>query len=116
GASGDPEAVPAARALSMATFNGARALGLDDETGSIEPGKSADFAAVSLDGPESLPVHNVISQLVYAAGRHQVTDVWVAGRRVVRDRRLETLERDEIVKNAALWQTRLSEQAVENRA
>lgn len=116
GASGDPEAVPAVRALSMATLNGARALGLADRIGSIEPGKAADFAAVSLDDPGTLPVHNVISQLVYAAGRHQVSDVWVAGRRVVRDGQVETLDRDEIARQSGLWQARLAEQAVENQA
>lgn len=116
GASGDPEAIPAVRTLTMATLNGARALGLEDRIGSIEPGKSADFAAVSLDGPETLPVHNVISQLVYAAGRHQVSDVWVAGRRIVRDHRIETLDLDEVARNAGRWQTRLSDQALEDQA
>lgn len=116
GTSGDPEAVPAVRALTMATLNGARALGLADRIGSIEPGKAADLTAVSLGDPGTLPVHNVISQLVYAAGRHQVSDVWVAGRRVVRDRQVETLDRDEIARQAGLWQTRLAEQAVESQA
>lgn len=113
GASGNPEALPAARVLSMATLHGARALGLDEVIGSIEPGKSADLAAVSLVAPESIPVYNVISQLVYATGRHQVSDVWVAGRRVVRNRRLETLDRTGVIEVAEQWRRRLSDKARE---
>ncbi len=109
GASGNPEAVPAARALSMATLNGARALGLEDRIGTIEAGKSADLAAVALNRSSTLPVHHVISQLVYAAGRGQVSDVWVAGRRVLRNRKLETLDEHELERTACQWAARLAD-------
>ncbi|QKK02509.1 MAG: TRZ/ATZ family hydrolase [Pseudomonadota bacterium] len=108
GCSGDPEAVPAARALSMATLHGARALGLDADIGSIEKGKAADLVAVSLSGPESQPVHNVISQLVYAASRHQVRSVWVAGRMVVCGGSLTTIDLERLTAQCEHWRQRLN--------
>jgi 5-methylthioadenosine/S-adenosylhomocysteine deaminase len=109
GASGDPEAVPAERALSMATINGARALGQEDEFGSIEAGKAADLAAVDLSAMETAPVHHVVSHLVYAASRNQVSDVWIAGRRVLHDRRLTTLDEARTAEESAHWGRRLFE-------
>jgi 5-methylthioadenosine/S-adenosylhomocysteine deaminase len=112
GHSGDPEAVPAERALSMATFNGARALGLEGRIGSIEVGKDADLVAVDLSALGTSPRHNVISQLVYAVSRHQVTDVWIAGRQVVEAGRVQTLDEARIAADAERWRRRLSETAV----
>ncbi|WP_313919666.1 TRZ/ATZ family hydrolase [Tahibacter sp.] len=79
GVSGDASAFDAPFALRAATLNSARALGWGDRVGSIEPGKAADLAAVRLDALETQPVFNVVSQLIYACGRHQVSDVWIAG-------------------------------------
>ncbi|WP_376690962.1 TRZ/ATZ family hydrolase [Wenzhouxiangella sp. EGI_FJ10409] len=107
GASGDPEAVPAERALSMATINGARALGMEDRIGSIEVGKSADLAAVDLSGLKTAPVHHVVSQLVYAASRDQVSDVWIEGRRVVERGELTTLDTERTAVEAEHWGRRL---------
>lgn len=106
---GDPEALPAARLLSMATIHGARALGLEEEIGSIEPGKAADLVAIDLDAPETQPVHHVISTLVYAASRFQITDVWVAGRPVLTDREPATLDVAEITERARIWRRRLAD-------
>ncbi len=100
---GDAGVLSAARVLRMATLHGAQALGLGGETGSLQPGKSADIVAVDLSPPETQPVYNPLSQLVYAAGRHQVSDVWVAGRRLLADRRLTTLDMDETVRRARDW-------------
>jgi 5-methylthioadenosine/S-adenosylhomocysteine deaminase len=100
---GDASAVPASTALRMATLNGARALGLDQDIGSLEPGKWADITAIRLDGIETQPLFNPISDLVYAASRHQVSDVWVAGRRLLRDRALTTLNADDVTEKAAAW-------------
>ncbi|MDX1626073.1 MAG: TRZ/ATZ family hydrolase [Wenzhouxiangellaceae bacterium] len=109
GVSGDPEAVPAARALSMATLHGARALGLDDRIGSVEPGKRADLAAVRLDALATTPVHNVISQLVYSAHAGMVSDVWVDGRRVKSGGTLTTVDVHEVRAEAETWRRRITE-------
>ena len=105
---GDAAAVPAAAALRMATLDGARALGLAEETGSLVPGKAADLVAVDLGEPETEPVYNPLSELVYSAARSQVTDVWVAGRALMRERRLLTLDLDEIRARAAAWGARIA--------
>ena len=81
----DAQALPAHAALRAATLGGAAALGLETRIGSISPGKSADLAAVRLSGPELIPCYDPVSHLVYAAGRHNVSDVWVAGRHLLRD-------------------------------
>ena len=104
---GDASAIPAHTALRMATLNGAKALGLDAETGSLEPGKWADITAIRLDGIETQPLFNPVSDLVYAASRHQVSDVWVAGRRLLKDRQLTTLDIGEISRKAAAWREKL---------
>jgi 5-methylthioadenosine/S-adenosylhomocysteine deaminase len=103
GVSGDARTLPAHQALHMATLAGARALGVEDETGSLKPGKAADFIALDLQDVCSQPVYNVISHLVYAAGRHQVTDVFVAGRGLMRNRELQTLDEPGVLARAAEW-------------
>ena len=107
GVSGNPEAIPAERALSMATIHGARALGQDDRFGSIEVGKCADLVAVDLSATETVPVHHVISQLVYAVSRRQVSDVWVAGRRLLENGTLTTLDAERVLAQARQWGGRL---------
>jgi len=105
---GDAAAVPARAALRMATINGARALGLDAEIGSIETGKAADLVAVDLAHPDTAPVYDVASQLVYATGRHRVSDVWIGGRPVVHEGRLLTLDRDAVTRRAEQWRARIA--------
>jgi len=104
----DASAVPAHTALRMATLNGAKALGLDGEIGSIVTGKAADLVAIDLGSIELQPIYHPISQIVYAAGRQHVTDVWVAGRRVVHDRALTTLDEAAVRAKTAEWQGRIS--------
>lgn len=108
--SGDASALPAYAVLQMATLNGARALGLAEETGSLVKGKWADMTAVRLDTLETLPLYEPVSQLVYAAGREQVTDVWVAGQHLLKDRRLTTLDGEDIVARARNWQNTIGSQ------
>jgi len=105
--SGDASVIPAKTALRMATLNGARALGLETEIGSLEPGKWADITAIRLDAIETQPLFDPVSDLVYAASRHQVSDVWVGGRRLLRGRQLTTLDIDEIRQKAAEWRQKL---------
>ncbi|KRT55957.1 TRZ/ATZ family hydrolase [endosymbiont of Ridgeia piscesae] len=109
GVAGDAATLPAAQALSMATINGARALGLEQEIGSLEVGKSADLAAVDLNRLNTQPVYHPISQIVYAAGREQVSQVWVAGRQLVHNGCLTTLDSGELISRAASWRERIAE-------
>ncbi len=104
----DASALPAAQALRMATLNGARALGLGDETGSLEKGKAADIVAVRLDDIECQPFYNVISQLVYATGRDKVSDVWVAGRQLLKERELLTLDVPAVLARTRIWRDRIA--------
>lgn len=101
-------AVPAATALRMATLNGAKALGIDDKTGSLKPGKFADVIAIDLDFPETQPVYCPTSQIVYAASRQQVTDVWVAGKRLLKQRNLTTLDFAAVKIRIEEWRQRLT--------
>ncbi|MEW6039557.1 MAG: TRZ/ATZ family hydrolase [Pseudomonadota bacterium] len=103
----DAAALPARQALRMATLNGAAALGLAAETGSLAVGKSADVVAIGLEHIESLPIYNPVSDLVYAAGRQQVTDVWVAGRQLLKKRELLTLDATEIREKTLIWRDKL---------
>ena len=106
--SANARALPAHRALSMATLDGARALRLDHAIGSIEPGKFADLTAVEFAAPDMLPCYDPISHIVYTAGREHVSHVWVAGRMVVQDRMLQSLPKNDLENLAVLWQNRLS--------
>jgi 5-methylthioadenosine/S-adenosylhomocysteine deaminase len=108
GVANDASAFDAAFALQAATLNGARALGLVDRIGSIVPGKQADLTAVRLDALETQPVYHVISQLVYATGRHQVSDVWIAGVRKVENSVLCTMHAGELRAKARMWCERIA--------
>jgi 5-methylthioadenosine/S-adenosylhomocysteine deaminase len=99
----DAAAMPAFTLLRMATINGARALGIDQLTGSIEVGKMADLTAVDLGTIETRPLYDPISQLVYASGRHQVTDVWVAGAQLLQQRCLTTIDEESLLATAERW-------------
>ena len=109
GLANDASALPAAQALRMATLNGAIALGIDDQTGSIEPGKAADLTAVDLGDPETQPVYHPVSQLVYATGRDKVSDVWVAGKQLLRNKALTTMDTEEILSCTREWRNRIAE-------
>jgi 5-methylthioadenosine/S-adenosylhomocysteine deaminase len=108
--SGDAAAVPAETALAMATLNGARALGLGDETGSLKVGKSADMVCVDMAVPACQPVHHPLSQLVYSAQRDQVSDVWVAGQQLYGPAGFTTLDATEVMERAAAWAARMRDE------
>jgi 5-methylthioadenosine/S-adenosylhomocysteine deaminase len=103
----DAAALDAFSALRAATLGGAKAMGLDDRIGSIEVGKQADLVVVDLSALETQPLHHVLSQLVYATGRHQVTDVWIAGKPKLRERLLVGMDLDGILANAKQWRARI---------
>ncbi|BDU17172.1 TRZ/ATZ family hydrolase [Lysobacter auxotrophicus] len=104
----DASAFDAATALHAATLGGARALGFDATIGSIEPGKQADLVCVDLGQIETQPLHHIVSQLIYATGRHQVSDVWIAGRAKLRERMLVDMDAAALVANARQWRERIA--------
>lgn len=108
GASGDPAALPPDRALALATRGGARALGLEEHTGSITPGKWADLACVALSGPMVEPVHDVAATIVHAAGRARISDTWVAGRHLVADGRLTRLDAPALLEEVRAMASRVA--------
>lgn len=103
----DAAALPASDALSMATINGARAMGLADSIGSLEVGKQADLIAVDLSGPETQPLYSPLSQLVYACNGSQVTNSWIAGRQVMANRELVDIDLSALAAKTQAWQQRI---------
>lgn len=108
GVAQDASAVNAATALRMATLSGAKALGIDDITGSLMIGKAADICAIDLSDIETQPLYNATTQIVYSATRNQVSDVWVAGKRCLKNRQLTTLNLADLKSKIAKWQLKLS--------
>ncbi len=108
GVSGDAAAFDAATALRAATLGGARAIGLGDEIGSIEPGKAADLVTLDLSALETRPLYHVVSQLVYASARQQVRDVWIAGRSRLQDGVLADTDLAALRAKADAWGHRIA--------
>lgn len=107
----DASALSATEVLRMATINGAKALGLEKITGSLEIGKTADMIAVDMGVLETRPLYDPVSHLVYCANRNQVTHVWVAGKPLLKERRLTTLDETALLAKAAEWQAKIGENA-----
>ena len=103
-----PEALPALSVLKMATVEGARALGLADEIGSIEAGKRADLILLNLDRVYTTPHPDVVSTIVYAAEPSNVEAVWIDGRAVLRDGRLTTMDERAVIESAQAEAARLA--------
>lgn len=103
----NPTALNAANVLRIATLNGAKAMGLDKEIGSLEIGKAADVIAIDLNDVNTQPVYHPISQLVYAVNSQQVKHVWVAGKQLLKDRKFTTLEENDIISKAKKWQKQI---------
>ena len=106
--SGDAAVINAAQTIEMMTINGARALGLEGEIGTIEAGKSADLCAFDLSHVQTQPLFDVISQIAYAASSDQCTDVWVQGRRVLAGRELQTVDEAAVLAATTEWGKRIS--------
>jgi len=94
--SGDPTVVPARTALEMATRGSARALGLGDRVGQIKVGMKADLALLAFHQPHLFPPHDVISHLAYAARAGDVRTVFINGRPVLMEGKLQGLDEEEI--------------------
>ena len=104
---GSATALDAHRALRMATLNGARALGLDAEIGSLEPGKSADLVAFDISGLHQLPIYDPVSQLIYASSRDCVKHLWVGGKQLLEDGRLTRMDEEELKDRARGWSRKI---------
>ncbi|MDE2055411.1 MAG: TRZ/ATZ family hydrolase [Xanthomonadaceae bacterium] len=107
GVASDAAAFDDAFALRAATLNGAKALQLDAEIGSIEAGKRADLVAVKMDEVETQPLYNVISHLAYAVSRRQVSDVWIDGARKLANGTLIDFDLAGVLENARRWRERI---------
>ena len=105
---GNPQALPASAALEMATIRGARALGMEKEIGSLEPGKRADMIMVRIDRPHAQPLYEAVSQMVYALKAGDVRDVMVNGKTVVRDGKILTLNEQQILAKANEYRDKIS--------
>src|SRR5215831_19490720 len=104
----NPQALPAAQALEMATIRGARTLGMEKEIGSLEAGKRADLIAVRIDTAHGQPLYDAVSQMVYALKGSDVRDVMVNGKSVVRDAKILTLDEKAVLAKAAEYRAKVS--------
>ena len=105
---GSATALDAHRALRMTTLNGARALGLDEQIGSLELGKAADIAVFNLSGLAQQPVYDPVSQLIYAGGRACVEHLWVGGKQLLDGGQLTRLDEQRIIANARAWGAKIA--------
>ncbi|MGQ7957240.1 TRZ/ATZ family hydrolase [Pseudomonas sp. SP16.1] len=105
---GSATALNAHGALRMATLNGARALGLEGQIGSLEVGKLADLVAFDLSGLAQQPVYDPVSQLIYASGRDCVKHLWVGGKQLLDERRLTRMDEDELIARARAWGAKIA--------
>ncbi|WP_373185935.1 TRZ/ATZ family hydrolase [Halopseudomonas sp.] len=112
--SGSPTALNAHQALHMATMGGAMAMGIAEETGSLEVGKAADITAVDLSGLVHQPVYHPVSQLLYTCHASQVSHVWVAGREKLRAGRLILPDQDGLLAAVNQWSQQILQRDEEN--
>ena len=103
----DPEVLPAEQVVEMATIRGARVLGLEKQIGSLEAGKRADLVTISLAHSNAIPMYNVYSHVAYASKAADVQDVFVNGRLIVNNRRMLTLNQQEIYAHVRDWRLRI---------
>ena len=94
--------------LRVGTINGARALGMDKDIGSLEVGKAADIVAFDLSGLAQQPIYDPVSQLIYATGRDCVKHLWVAGKQLLDDRQLTRMDEQQLTATAIAWGKRIS--------
>lgn len=104
----DASAVNSHQAIEMATINGAKALGIDEITGSIENGKSADLIAINIDKLNSQPSYDPVSDIVYSVASNQVTHSWINGKLLLQDGKLLHMDEAAIIANAKVWASRVS--------
>ncbi|HXN97424.1 MAG TPA: amidohydrolase family protein, partial [Candidatus Acidoferrales bacterium] len=104
----DPRVLPAKQAVEMATVNGARALHLEKIIGSLETGKKADLILLDIGAPHATPMYDVYSELVYALKASDVRTVVIAGKIVMKDRQMLTLDEKEILAKAEVYKKKIT--------
>jgi 5-methylthioadenosine/S-adenosylhomocysteine deaminase len=104
----DPLALNAKAVVEMATIEGARALHMEKEIGSLESGKKADLIVIGLDRPNAVPMYEVYAQLAYALKGNDIETVVIGGRVVMRDHQLLTVKEDEVVPKAREYGKRIA--------
>jgi 5-methylthioadenosine/S-adenosylhomocysteine deaminase len=104
----DPRALGAKGAVEMATIDGARAVHMEKQIGSLEPGKKADLIVIGLDAPNAVPMYDVYSQLAYALKASDIETVVIAGRAVMRDHKLLTVNEPAAVAKAREYQAKVA--------
>lgn len=107
----DPKVMPAETVIEMATINGAKAMGLENEIGSIEVGKKADIILIDMHAPHLTPYTNPVSNLVYAAHGYDVDTVIVDGKIIVENKKVLTLDEEDILKRAKIQAEKVYERA-----
>jgi 5-methylthioadenosine/S-adenosylhomocysteine deaminase len=105
---GDPLALNAKAVVEMATIDGARALHMEKEIGSLEAGKKADLILISLDAPNAVPMYDVYAQIAYALKASDVGTVIIGGRTVMHERKLLTVDESAAVAKAREYQKSIS--------
>jgi 5-methylthioadenosine/S-adenosylhomocysteine deaminase len=104
----DPLALNAKAVVEMATIDGARALHLEKEIGSLEPGKKADLILISLDAPNAVPMYDVYAQIAYSLKASDVETVVIGGRIVMRNHKLLTIDEPRVLEKAREYQKSVS--------
>jgi len=105
----DPRALNAQTVVEMGTIDGARALHMEKEIGSLENGKKADLILISLDEPNAVPMYNIYAQLAYALKASDVETVVIGGRLVMRDRKLLTVDEEQAMARARQYKDTISQ-------
>ena len=116
GYSADPCVLDAFQTLEMLTINAARALGKEQQLGSVEAGKQADLCAIRLDSLQTTPMYDVVSHLIYAASSQQVSHVWVKGRMLLQDKQFLYLDTGDIMDRANYWAKRITSETRAKRS
>jgi 5-methylthioadenosine/S-adenosylhomocysteine deaminase len=104
----DPLALNAKSVVEMATIDGARALHMEKEIGSLEPGKKADVILIGLDAPNAVPMYDIYAQIAYSLKASDVETVVIAGRVVMRNRKLLTIDEPRVLEKARAYQKSIS--------
>ena len=107
----DPTVIPAETVFEMSTINGAKAMGIEDQVGSIEVGKKADFILIDMDKPHLTPAPDPVSTIVYAAHGSDVDTVVINGKIVMENRKVLTLDEEAVVEDARLRYEQVAERA-----